>query len=459
MSILRLLRILIGAELVVCGVLFGLRWNATLPAPPAVAEYTDAITGAEILALPDRFLFDSAVKWRTLGQMYMQSKFFAKAEACWRAARDRDPTSANDALWHGCCLEQLGKLEEARQAYVRAAQAGSARIAEPAWYRIGRIHLQLEQAAEAASAFEKAGDNHLPSVYQRAKLLVRAGSAGQAEPLLDRLTEDHPRDIRVLLLKARWAEALGRTGEAAVARDTALRSTSTLEVEELRKTMLPQGEPFGMYDKIARIMQQRQTHDASQIAEQLLPFVRDETLWQNKVPLLLEDVAELQFEARNFASARDLLERQIEQRGPKTNRAWELLARVELAENHLPQAWRLWNRAELLRPNGVDHARMALLAEKLGDGAAARRHRGLAQQCAGISSFLNDGVEAAREAFRQAVTIDADLPHAWYYLGETERLLGAQLAAKAAFARCLELMPNHGRAHDRLRRLERDGSS
>lgn len=454
MSLLPLLRILVGAELLVCASLFGLRLNATLPAPPPVADYTDAITGAEVLAVPDRFLFDSAAKWRTLGETYMQARFFAKAEACLHAAAERDPRSADIALWHGCCLEQLGMLEEARQVYLRSAQTGSSRIAELAWYRIGRIHLQLEQSAAATTAFEKAGDGHLPSVFQRAKLLIRGGSATEAAPLLERLTEDYPRDIRVLQLQARWAEVLGRPEDAAAARDNVLRSKQTLQLEEPRRSMLPTGEPFGLFPQIARLMQQRRAGDTRFVAEQLLPFVRDEMHWENKIPLLLEEVAEVQLEAGHLSAARTLLDTQLEKRGPPTNKAWELLAQVELAENQTQQAWQDWNRAERMRPNGVDHEKMAQLAQQMGDSAATRRHRGLARQCAGISGFLNDLLEDSRQTFRQAVEIDDELPHAWYYLGETERLLGAPAAAKAAFERCLELMPNHGRAHAQLRRLE-----
>ena len=454
MRSLRLLTFVVGAELLVGAVLFGLRLNATLPTPPPVYDYLDAITGDDILAVPDRFLFDSAAKWRTLGDTYMQGRFFAKAEACLHKAADSDPKSADVALWHACCLEQLGELEQARSVYLRSAQIGSSRNAELAWYRIGRIHLQLEQSQEAQSAFEKAGDDHLPSVYQRAKLLIRGGSAIKAAPLLERLLEDHPRDILVWQLRAQSDDALGRPQEAAVARDTALRSTHSLRLEDPRTAMVPQGEPFGLFRQVSWFMQRPHPGGAQFAAEHLLPLVRDETHWQNKIPLLLEEVAEVQLEAGNLAAARALLDQQIVKLGHPTKRAWAALAQVEFAENHVQQAWQDWSRAERLIPNGVDHDQMAQLAQKMGDSAAARRHRGLAAQSHGISSFLNDKLEDARGLSRRAVEIDATLPHAWYYLGESERLLGDASAAKKAFERCLELMPNHGRARAQLRRLE-----
>jgi tetratricopeptide (TPR) repeat protein len=453
MNLMRVLQVLVGVEAAVCAVLFGLRLNATLPTPPPVGDYTDAITGADLLAAPDRFLFDSAKKWRTLGETYMQSRFFSKGEACLHAAADRDPKSADTALWHGCCLEQLGELEAARAAYLRSAQYGSSRTAELAWYRVGRIHLQLEQGAEATRAFEKAGDDHLPSVYQRAKLLVRGGSAAEAVPLLERLVEDQPRDLHVWQLRARAAEALGNAEEAAAARDIVLRSVHLLHLEEPRMAMLPLAEPFGMYQQIVETMKLRRKGQVDLAAEKLLQIVGDETHWENKFPSLLEVVAEVLLEARNLAMARTLLEQQIEARGAPSKQAWELLAQVEFAENELDPAWDDWCRAERLRPHDVDHEKMAQLAEKRGDSAAARRQRGLARQYAGLSKFLNDRLEDARTSFREAVKVDAELPDAWFHLGETERLLGAPAAAKTAFERCLELMPNHGRARDQLRRL------
>ena len=395
MRILPLLRFLVGAELAVCAVLFGLRLNATLPATPAVADYTDAMTGAEILAVPDRFLFDSAVKWRTLGRTYMQTKFFAKAEACLRACRERAATRI------------LRTTRLFTRLLPRATGKNSKKHERCTCTRHGPEAGELRNWRGIASVESTCSSNSRPKPWahskRRATIIFPASISepncsfagippSVAELLLERLAEDHPRDIRVLLLKARWAEVLGRTPEASVARDTVLRSMVTLELDEPRKSMIPQGEPFGMFSRIARIMQERQSHDASFVAEQLLPFVSDETIWQNKVPLLLEDVAEVQLEARNFASARDLLEKQIEKRGPKTNKAWELLAQVELAENHLPQAWRCWNHAERLRPNGVDHEKMAQLAQRMGDSAAARRHRGLAAQCAGISCLVNEWI-------------------------------------------------------------------
>jgi len=459
MNALRLLQILVGAELICCASLFGLRLNATLPKPPPVDDYTDAVTGREILAVPGRFLFDSALKWRTLGKTYMQARFFAAAEPCLRKAADLDPRADDIGLWHGCCLEQLGNLDAARAAYERTARTGSARVAELAWYRIGRIALQLEQADAAASAFEKAGDNHAPSVYQRAKLMIRGDSAAAAAPLLERLLEDYPGDLHVWQLKARWAAALGRPEEAAVARDTVLRSGHPLRLEEPAGTMVPAGESFnGLYRQMLPFMQPPHEGGTQSAAEHLLTFVRDETRWQNKIPLLLEDVAEVQIEAGNLTTARDLLVKQIEKLGRPTKKTWELLAKVELAENHLPEAWRDWKRAELLRPIGVDHEQMALLAQKLGDAYSARRHRGLARQCAAISSFLNDRLDDVRAASREAIEIDPELPHAWYYLGESERLLGDAKAAKVAFRRCLELMPYHGRARASLMRLEPRGS-
>jgi predicted TPR repeat methyltransferase len=48
--------------------------------------------------------------------------------------------------------------------------------------------------------------------------------------------------------------------------------------------------------------------------------------------------------------------------------------------------------------------------------------------------------------FAAAVENNPKFEHAWFYLGETQRLSGQTEAAKKAYQSCLSLNPNHGRA-------------
>src|SRR5579872_5274598 len=123
-SLRQVLAALVAIEVLAALLLCGWRMNSTQPSPPAVTSWTDAITGAELLALPDQFLFDSATKWQVLGEAYMSTGFFSKAEACLRQAAIIDPASPDIPLLHGFCLERLGLLSEARDVYRQAAALG-----------------------------------------------------------------------------------------------------------------------------------------------------------------------------------------------------------------------------------------------------------------------------------------------------------------------------------------------
>lgn len=451
--LVRLLSILVGVELLVAGVLCGLRLNSTRPTDPSVEIYTDSMTGSELLALPDRFLFDGPEKWRVLGETYLKFGFLHKAEACLQRAVESAPRSAEIAVLHGYCLDRLGQLDDAQRAFARAAQQGQGPVRETAAYFLGRVYLQREQPVEAADAFERAGDDHFPGLYQRAKLLVRSGKLAEAAPLVQRLTQHLPGEVRVWQIAARFADAVGQPGAAADAADASEWAHSLLPIHSLPSGMFITTEELGMARVFNQAVLQQRAGNKLGAAQRVLPLIRDETRWQNSNPWLLESVAAVHLEAGNVSAARNLLDRQITHECFPSARAWQLLGQVELSEKHPEQAWRAWSRAQFMNPATVDHEAMSRLAENRGDAEAARLHRGLAQQYAGIDALRHNKLDQAQAGFHQAVSIDSELPGAWFYLGEAERLRGAPRAAETAYRRCLELKPNHGRARARLERL------
>jgi tetratricopeptide (TPR) repeat protein len=453
----RFLAALVLVELAVAAMLVARRMNATLPSPPAVEIYTDAITGSELLALPDRFLFDSVEKWRTLGETYMAMGFFAKAEACLRRASAGEPRSAPIALSHGYCLERLGLLEEARDVYRRAVELSRAGAAAEGWYRLGRIHLQREQPVEAAEAFEMAGDGHLPSVYQRARLLVRSGRAAEAVPLIERLSAGHPDDLLVWQLRAQAASTLGQTVAAAEARDSVERAARTLQLDEAHLRLATARETIGFGRELAQASADRSAGRLVACADRLTRLALGDLRRQNRDQSFVQDAAASQLELGNTAMTRRLMERQIEDEAFPTARAWELLGAVEFFENHSERAWDNWNRAERMQPESLDHRKLAGVAMQEGKVTLARRHRGLAHQYAGLESFRKNRLEEAADELRQAVAVDPRLADAWYYLGETERLRDHRSSAMAALERCLNLNPVHGRARAALDRLRHAG--
>ena len=106
------------------------------------------------------------------------------------------------------------------------------------------------------------------------------------------------------------------------------------------------------------------------------------------------------------------------------------------------------------------HRKLAAYYERKGDKEAARRHLALAFYTAGLEAFWDDKLSddrklpPARLAFEQAVELDPGLAHAWFYVGETHRLLNDPAAARQAYRRCLEINPDHGRAMANLSLLD-----
>lgn len=447
----RLLRLLVGVEIAVAAVLFGLRLNATCVNTPLVEQYSDSATGREIASLPDQFLFDSAAKFRSLGQVYLAFGYFSKADACLRRAAEFEPSNAETAFAHGFCLERLGQIDEAITLLRRAAERGSARLADEAWYHVGRNLLRLEQADEAAAAFERAGESHSPSVYQRAKLLVRSGRADEALPLLDRLASQVPNELHVMQLREQANRALGREIDA---EDHAAleRAMPGLKLDDAPGFLSAVRDRFGLARDVAQVNRDRQNGKHAAAAARMIELIRDGTGWTNRYPWLLQDAAALQLESQNVAAAKPLVDRLfLEQRCP-TPKAWESRGEIEFAAGNVSQARDAWEHALRMRPTSDVHLRLASLDRLAGDAINERRHYALAGQLAGIELFRANKIAEAHRTLRQALAIDESLPEMWFHVGETERLLGHPGEAAAAFRRCLELNPDHPRARARLDR-------
>jgi tetratricopeptide (TPR) repeat protein len=440
-------------ELAAAATMVGLRLNSTMPAAPLVAQYTDTLTGRELLAFPGKFLFDSAAKWRNLAETYATFGYFAKADGCYRrlVASDRTPETA---FYHGYCLVRLGRLDEASSEFRRVTEARDLRFGPRAWYFLGTIHLRREQPEEAMQAFERAGDEHLLSVFQRAKYLVRSGDVAEAAPLIDRLAEALPQDVKVWQLRAHAAEAQGHSQDAIAARDALDRAKVILTGDDTEEFFANIRKRFGMAREIAAAVEERRAGDVAKSADRLARLVRPGTFWENQYLYMVQDAAAIHLQAGNLAEARGLAVRQIEIEEFPTPTAWQIRGEADYSKQNWSQALEAWSHAERLKPNAVDHVKLATAVEHVGDTAAARRHLALAGLFNGVDLFREGELDEARTMFRQSLSIADDIADLWFYLAECERQLGEPRPAEAAYRRCLELNPAHGRAAVRLGEVE-----
>ncbi|MBI3864747.1 MAG: tetratricopeptide repeat protein [Planctomycetia bacterium] len=451
----KLLAVAIGIELVAAVILISMRLGATRPDPPLVAAYHDALTGREILALPDRFRFDGTDKWRTLGEVYLAYGFFGKAEACLARAARADPRNAEIAFAYGFCLERLGKIPEANSEFLRAVATGNSRMDQECWYHIGRNHLRREQPAEAELAFLKAGELHFPSVFQRARLLVRHGRASEATPLIQRLAESHPRDLHVWQLRAQAALENGRDQDAADARDELERAVETLALNDTHIDLDQIRKRMGLAREILRARELWNSGAAAEAADRFLRLLDADLQSESSFPYLQQDAAAAQVSVGNLEVAKPLVERQFDELDFPTPIAWEMRGDIAFAEGRSDDAQTAWIHAVRMLPTADVYRKLARLAHQRNNESEYQHDLALAGQRMGVDYLQVNQAAKAKAIFREAIALDASLPDLWYFCGESERLLGDRTLAAAAYRSCLELEPYHGRALSALARLEK----
>jgi tetratricopeptide (TPR) repeat protein len=453
MTLRRFLIAVVALEIAATATVVGLRLNSTAPAPPLVALYTDTLTSEELLALPGRYHFETQAKWRTLAETYAAFGYFAKADACYRrlAAMHFSPESA---FHHGYCLVRLGRLDEGFAQFRQVIESHDSRFGPRAWYHLGAIHLRREQPQEALEAFERAGDDYLPAVYQRAKYLLRSEQVAAAAPLIEQLAEALPQDVKVWHLRAQAAAADSRPHDVALARDALDQAQTMLALDDIEDFFTGIRRRFGMGRDVAAASEQRDAGKARLAAERLTRLVHPETRWDNVYLYLMQDAAATQLQAGNLSAARELAVRQIETEKFPTPTVWQIRGEVDFSEQKWSQTVTSWAHAERLSPNAVDHIKLATAVEHLGDSVAAKRHLALAGLYSGIDLFREGNFSEARTMFQQTISIADDFGDLWYYLGECERRSDEPRAALAAYRRCLQLNPAHGRAAARLDELE-----
>jgi tetratricopeptide (TPR) repeat protein len=443
----RILLVVIASEMVIGGIAAGLKLRA--PSPPlADVSYLDPITGTDLrqLAINAR----SPEDWRKLGETYMARGFFRESEACHRVAAQREPANADAAQQWALSLERLGRLDEANAAYVQAATLDPAG-APACYFFIARNKLRQEDRAGARQALAAAGD--LPAArYVVACLLLGEGRRDEAGAMLKELAREFPQAQQPWLMLHRIALAQQKPAEAAVAadrQDTAseqLPSPFDAEFQRIRKAHDEFGLQ-GLWGAARKMVEEGHAAAAELILRDALAarFNAYPTDW----------LAEALFQQGRIDEAVRLQQEIIERHGPSVEYL-ERLGDTLDAVGRQDDARAAWLRAARLSfgpPLRDVHGKLGESLAAAGQQQLANQQLALAAQAAGIGELRARHVDQAETALRQAVRVDPQLAHAWYYLGETARQRGEAEAARAAYERCLSIQPHHGRAADRLERL------
>lgn len=443
----------IAGELAVGAVLFA-RQRRCPVAPVAELSSTDPLAAAQIRALAQRCRTPD--DWAHLGDAYLAYGLFSAGEACCRLAAEGAPTRADRAYEWAFALERLGRLTEASRQYERAIELGHPRPGD-CWYYIGRNWLRQEKAEEAREAFQKAEDQ--PSArYELARLLVRSGRSQEALPLLERLSAEYPKAVQPYLLRYR-IEVLRDSPLAAVYADRAalardvLPTPWDLEKERLDRTY----ERLGVASEWRACTDLLAQGNLAETEPRLRSALRLE--WD---PAGVDLLAKVVARRGQLGESIYLLQEVLDRHGPSGHFLTRLGDMYEQSRQ-FDQAGRAWSRAlDVGLPPGAKSRdyqcrKLAAYYGMKGDKDAARGYAARAYYLAGNEAFWNEKLQDAHLLLEKAVEVDPELAHAWFYLGETCRLMDQTTPARQAYQRCLGIDSDHERARASVGLLDLHG--
>lgn len=442
------LLVLVALELAAAAFWLGQRReSSTAPPPQPDLGILDAASAAEIVKRQELARSENrAEHWTDLAAIYVVYGYFADADVCCRRSIELEADSFWTNFWWGAALNRLGRLPESSDRFQAAMEHAEPRQVGFCWYCIGLNRLREEKTNEAEQAF-RSGTGFPPADYELAKLLVRSERVELAIPLLEKLTQDHPRAERYWQLRARAAEALAENVAAEDFRERADRSPELHSSDELTGFLEQQIEKYGLDRRIAEGHRLLRSGDPAGAADMLQGALALE--WR---PAAADLLVEAELALGRPDEALRFLDGAIGRFSATPGRivaqgdAWRMKGDVK-------EAIRSWERAARMRLDRAAHTRLADHYSQTGDAALADRHRALAIHAEGLAAFRTDDLATAMRLFEEATQLAPRQAESWHYLGECRRFLGKPTLAIESYHRCLELAPHHGRARRSLARL------
>lgn len=435
----RRLLALVAIELVAGAVLYFRRPEAP-PTPPPVPDLSDADPALAAHVREKAAACRTPDDWAALGLVYISFGYFPEAEACYRVAAEREAERPDRQHDWAFALERMGRPREANAAYERAAALGHG---DPGgcWYFVGRNHLRLEDGAAARAAFEKSGQPQ--ARYELAVLLARDGRGAEALPVLDQLSSQFPDAVQPPLLRHRVERLSGQSGAASA--DRALRVAGRLPTpfdREFRRLEAGR-EQLGTVKDLREARRLIAAGNAAAAEPLLANLAR--TAW---APEVADLSAEVEFLRNRPGEAARVLQEAIDRAGGSVY-LFERLGDAHAEAGRPADAVAAWQRAVALG-GAIDakntHYKLALHFDKAGNAAAAAPHHARAYLGAGHELLAAGQLRDAKGPLDKGLKYGPQFPPLWFARGEVQRLSGQVDVARAAYRKCLEIDPDHGRA-------------
>ena len=382
--------------------------------------------------------------WLQLAETYKALGMYPAAEYCFQQADHLSPANNEHLFYWANCLSRMGKLDEARKKFEQVL-AGGTRYASYCWLRLGQDRLRLNQPKEAERMFENAGDNAWAKLHL-ARLMIRSGRAAKALIVLEGLLQQYPHTMRAVQMTS-WAyERLGNEKQAARYRQMAQHSPELIQPNfpnsERDEQRLQQLGSIRLHMVSGKYHTTGDLDSAITAGQQAISLY-----WRENYALHLAQL----HTASNPDRAIELLQECNRRVGPNVL-SLEMLGDAWAVKGDSEKARQLWEQATAYRGSRIAsmtsnislQTKLAQLASQQGDKRKSRRHTGLAHYERGRLAWRDNKLKDAMQSFEKAVQLLEDHAPSWFYLGQTRRLLKVP-NAKAAYQRCLQLDPNHGR--------------
>jgi tetratricopeptide (TPR) repeat protein len=360
---------------------------------------------------------------------------------------------------------QLGHLEQARDAFLRASRLrpGDAQV----WSWLGYIHHKLQQQPEAELAYRKALRITPDDVKLKQALAALKLQAGQDQPAVALLAELQPTqggDAATLVVRGMAEQRLGRYVEA----ESAYRKAVALNP----KNVDAWGALGVLLHKLGRLEEAESCLEKSvrlapahitgwkqlALAQQALEKFREaEASWSQACKLGPDDAESWM----GLAGVRQLLDdtrgegyawNKVVQLQPNDAAAWAKLASTRITLNRNEDALNAAHRAIRLDKNEVTALNvLSVLAAKRGDLPQSLKYldQAIAVQPGDPQLWNNKGYsllqqgqhrEAVR-AFETAIRLVPDFAPSWINLGEAKLRQGQTSVAIDTLKRAIELAP------------------
>ncbi|WP_299464567.1 tetratricopeptide repeat protein, partial [uncultured Gimesia sp.] len=239
---------------------------------------------------------------------------------------------------------------------------------------------------------------------------------------------------------------LGRTAEAKQAADRVERTMYIIPLNFNTEFITPYSSRHGISKEIEaynRLIERTDMDHLAKKLEEVIQLMGDRPMSQYKATLI--SMVEIEFQRKNPERLLMLIDK-LKESGVESADLLQFRAGAYMLMGQMDKAVPLLQRVAEMSPTIEVHQTLAEYYEQQKETEKRDEHQAKMALLYAMIAFRNNQLPSADESIQKSVKLNPRDPQAWFYYAETKRLMGDLKAAQAAYERCVELNPNHGRA-------------